>query len=174
MAKERKKIALGFLLSWIAAVIYMTALAFLIPLIVVLLFPPDIFILPPNVGTLAFIAAGLVVLSIIILMLRKKTIGDSLVSLAMLTLIVGAIAAVFVIFGKENIMNMLGFLGALKPAAEGYIEYWELFIPRAWISIAAYFVLAIILWIIGNSRRRTQYQISWMQRMFGKRIKIFK
>lgn len=174
MAKERKKIALGFLLSWIAAVIYMTALAFLIPLAVVLLFPPDIFILPPNVSMWTFIAAGLVIISIIILMLHKKTIGDSLLALSVMTFTVGAIAAVFVIFGKTRIMSLLGFLGAFKPAAEGYIEYWELFIPRAWISIAAYFVLAVVLWVVGNSRRRTQYQISWMQRMFGRRIKIFK
>lgn len=174
MAKEHKRIALGFLFSWMAAAIYMTALAFLIPLAVIFLFPPDVFILPPNMGTLTLIAAGLVILSIIILMLRKKTIGDSLVSLATLTFTVGAIATVFVVFSKESIMNTLGFLGALKPAAEGYIAYWELFLPRAWTSIIAYFVLAFILWAIGNSRRRTQYQISWMQRMFGRRIKIFK
>ena len=174
MTEEHNRVVVGFILSWIAAVIYMTALVFLVPLAVMLFYPPEVFILPPNVGKLTLLAAGVVVVSIIILMLHKKKIGDAFVSLGIMTFIVGLIATVFVIFGKESIMDTLNFLGALKPAAEGYIAYWELFIPRAWISIAAYFVLAAVLWVIGNSRRREQYRIGLMQRIFGRGVKIFK
>jgi hypothetical protein len=174
MAKERKKIALGFIFSWIAAVLYMTGLAFLMPFATLLIFPPTVFILPPKLWTLTFIAVGLVIISAIILVLQKKSMGDAFVSLSIMTFTVGAIAVFLVIFNKESIMDALNFMGTLKPAAEGYIAYWEFFLPKAWISIAGYFVLAVVLWAAGNRIRRQQYQVGWMQRMFGKRIKIFK
>jgi len=174
MAKQKKSLALAWILRWVAAVIYMTGLGFLIPLLILLLYPPQIFILPPNTGKLTLIASALVGISAIILMLQKKSIGDALVSLSILTFLIGIIATVFAFFGQENIISFLGFLGALKPAAEGYIAYWASFVPQVWISITGYIVIGLILWIIGNHIRREQHKISWIQKVFGKRVQIFK
>lgn len=174
MAKQKKSIALTWIIEWLAALIYITGLAFLIPFIILILFPPDVFILPPNLGALTLIAVGLVVISAVILMLQKKSMGDALVSLAIMTFIVGITATILALFGQENIISFLDFLGALKPLAEGYIAYWAFFVPKVWISIAGYFVLGVIMWITGNRIRREQHQISIIQRLFGKRTKIYK
>lgn len=174
MIPKHNNHAQGIILSWISTILYMTGLAFLIPFATLLIFPPEVFILPPNLWTLTAIATALVIISAIILMLQKMTIGDALVSLSILTFIVGAIAVFFVIFNKQSIINALSFLGTLKPAAEGYIAYWEFFLPKAWISIAGYFLLAIALWVTGNSRRREVYKIGLMQRLFGRRARIIK
>ena len=171
---EKKRAVMAWIVGWIAAVIYITGLAFLVPLIILLLFPPDIFILPPNVVTLTLIATGFVIISAIILMMQKQSMGDALVALAIMTFIVGIIAAGFALFGQDKILSFLDFLGALKPVAEGYMAYWAFFVPKVWISIAGYFVLGIILWVTGNKIRREQHQIGLMQRVFGKRIRIFK
>ncbi len=174
MTQEKKRVVFEWLLGWIAAVIYITGLAFLVPFIILLLSPPDVFILPPNFITSTLIAVGLVLVSTVILMLQKKSIGDALVALAIMTFIVGIIAVGFAFFGQEKIISFLGFLGALKPVAEGYVAYWAYFVPRVWISIAGYFVLGIILWVTGNKIRREQHQVSIMQRVFGKKIRIFR
>ncbi|MBD3304448.1 hypothetical protein GF343_04835 [Candidatus Woesearchaeota archaeon] len=174
MAKEKKSFVLTWILKWAAAVIYITGLAFIIPFIILILFPPEVFILPPNLGKLTLIATGLVAISAIILMLQKKSIGNALVSLSIMTFLVGIIATLLALFGQEDIISFLDFLGALKPLAEGYIAYWAFFVPKVWISIAGYFVLGIVMWVTGNRIRREQHQISIMQRLFGKRAKIFK
>ena len=174
MEQAKKSAVFSWIIGWIAALLYITGLAFLIPLIMLLLIPPDMFILPPNLITLTLIAAGLVLVSAVILALQKKSLGDAFVSLAAMNFLVGVIAVLFAWFGQAKILSFLGFFGTLKPAAEGYVEYWAYFVPNVWLSIAGYFVLGIILWIIGNRIRREQHQISWMQKIFGKRIKIFR
>ncbi|MBW3002175.1 hypothetical protein KY338_03390 [Candidatus Woesearchaeota archaeon] len=171
---EKKSAVIAWIIGWIVAVIYITGLAFLVPFAIILLFPPDVFILPPNLVKLTLISAGLVVASAVILMLQKKSMGDALASLAAMTFLVGIIAAILALFGQHKIMSFLGFLGTLKPVAEGYIAYWAFFVPKVWASIAGYFVLGIILWITGNRLRREQHKISWMQKIFGKRVQIFK
>jgi len=171
---EKKSVVIAWIVGWIAAVIYITGLAFLVPLIILLLFPPEIFILPPNVVALTLISTGLVIISAVILMLQKKSMGDALVALSVMTFIVGIIAVGFAWFGQDKIVSFLDFLGTLKPVAEGYVIYWAFFVPRVWISIAGYFILGIILWVIGNRIRREQHQIGIMQRVFGKKIRIFR
>jgi hypothetical protein len=174
MTKQKKSVILTWLLGWIAAVIYITGLAFLVPLIILILFPPEVFILPPNLATLTMTAAVLVGISAIILMLQKKSMGDALVALAIMTFLVGIVAAILALFGQDKIISFLDFLGALKPVAEGYIAYWAYFVPKVWISIAGYFVLGTLMWATGNRIRREQHQISIMQRLFGRKTKIYK
>ena len=155
---EKKSVVLAWIVGWIAAVIYITGLAFLIPFAILLLFPPEVFILPPNLVTLTLTALAFVIVSAAILALQKKSLGDSFVSLAIMTFLVCIVAAILALFGQEKILSFLGFLGALKPVAEGYIAYWAYFVPKVWISIAGYFVVGVILWIVGNKIRREQHQ----------------
>ncbi|MBW3004525.1 hypothetical protein KY310_01725 [Candidatus Woesearchaeota archaeon] len=171
---EKKSVVLAWIVGWIAAAIYITGLAFLVPFVILLLFPPEVFILPPNLVTLTLIAVAFVIISAVILAMQKKSLGDSFVSLAIMTFLVCIIAALLALFGQDKILSFLDFLGALKPVAEGYVAYWAYFVPKVWISIAGYFVLGVILWVAGNRIRREQHQISLMQRVFGKKIKIFK
>lgn len=164
----------GWTVQFIAAILYMTGLSFLMPFATLLLFPPEVFILPQHIWTITAITAGMVLLSAAILALQKKSLGDAFLSLSLMTFLVGAIAIILIIFGEDKIMGALNFLGALKPAAEGYMEYWKFFLPKAGISLAGYILLAALLFAAGNSIRKQQHKIGWMQRVFGKETKLFK
>jgi len=150
MKKRAKKVLSITVIGWIACVMYITGLAFLVPLISIMIFPPDFFMTPTNLGGLTIIATALVVLSAVIIEKLRKSRGSTLLYLGHMSCIVGIIASILLFIGKKQIINTLSFLGKLEPIAEGYIAYWEYFVPKVWASVLIYFGLAIALWIIGS------------------------
>ena|GEM_PF-4777909 len=174
MKKERKKIAIGVILIWVSSVIYMAALAFLVPFISLLLAPPTFFMLPPGLGKLTFIAIALVIASGVILTFYKKSVGNALQYLGYMTFLVAGIAVFFAFVGKEKIISLLSVLGSLKPVAAGYVQYWAYFVPKVWLSIAIYVAVGIILWVIGNRLKRREQALGYVKKVYGRRARIIR
>lgn len=172
--KKRRSLIGAWLLHWLAAVMYLTGIAFLIPLAVLMIFPPNVFILPQNAEFLTLLSLGLVVLGALIVITYKKSTGGGLQYLAYCTLIPAILAVIFILFGKQEIIALLGFLGKLKPLAEGYLEYWSYFVPHAWLSTAGYWIIAAILWTTGNRIKRRESTESWIQKIFGRKARIIR
>ena len=172
--QKKESAIISYIIGWMAFLIYFTGMAFLVPLLAIIIFPPDIFILPPNLNKLTIFALFLVVASTIMLVKQKKSTGAALQYIAIMNFTIGIVAVVFVLIGKSNILSATHIFGHLKPAAEGYIEYWAYFLPRLWISITIYFILGIIAWMMGNSLKRKEHTLGIVHKVFGERAKIRK
>ncbi|MBW2985881.1 hypothetical protein KY333_00775 [Candidatus Woesearchaeota archaeon] len=160
------------IIGWIACVLYMTGLAFLVPLISIILFPPDFFMTPPNLGVLTLVAVALVVISAVILTKCGKSLGTTLFYLGHMSFIVGIIAAIFLFIGKKQIISALSFLGKLEPVAAGYVAYWDYFVPKVWASIIIYFGVAIALWVIGARIKKREIVTGVVKNVYGGRARI--
>lgn len=174
MKKSVHKPIRSAIVLWIACVIYMTGLAFLVPLLSLIFFPPNFFITPTNLGQWTLIAIALVVVSAIIIKIYKKSMGDTMHYLSYMTLIVGVIATIFTVVGKQRLIAATAALGQLEPVATGYIEYWAYFIPKVGLSIIIYLVIAAVFWIIGMQIKKKEFTIGFVRKIYGGRARIFK
>jgi len=174
MKKSVHKPVRSALVLWISCVIYMTGLAFLVPLLSLIFFPPDFFMTPTNLGRLTLIAIALVIASAIIIKFYKKSMGDTMHYLSYMTLIVGVIATVFTVVGKQKLISATSALGQLEPLATVYIEYWAYFTPKVGLSIIIYLVIAATFWIIGMKIKKKEFTIGFVKKIYGGRARIFK
>lgn len=164
----------GFIVGFIAKLLYFSSLTALIPFGAMILTQKTAD-LPATMHFLPLSALALLGFSVLILLFHHRSIAHTLASLGWMTLIPGLGALGFMIFNRDAVMNMLssvifGF-GKIEPYVAAYLNSA---LPKVWVVIVVYILLgAILLYIAG--RMESQHAItSYVRRIFGPRARIYR
>jgi hypothetical protein len=92
-----------------------------------------------------------------------------------MTLLPGLGALFFMIFRREQVFGLLskfvvGF-GKIEPAVNAYLERA---LPNLWIFIAGYIIIGFVLLYFAGKIEEEHAIMSYLKRLFGPRVKIFR
>ncbi len=173
MAKYESAL-LGWVVSWIARMLYLSSLASLIPFGALLITSaPAQF--PVQLNYLPMTALALIGMSALVLLCYYRNLAHTLSSLGWMTLLPGLGALFFMIFRREQVLGLLsrvvvGF-GTIEPAVNAYLERT---LPNLWVFIAGYIIIGIVLVYFAGRIESEQAVMSRIRRIFGPRTRIFR
>ncbi len=164
----------GFIIRWIASLLYITALTTLIPYGALLLtaMPENIAL---NLGYLPITAFGLLVLSVLVLWFYYKSLAHTVSSLGWMTLLPGLGALFFMIFRPDEVLGLLsGFITSFGRIEPYIIAYLETAFPKLWIMIISYLVLGVLFIYVAGRMEYKHALVFQLKRIFGPRAKIYR
>lgn len=163
----------GFIIAFIARVLYLGALATIVPAAILMLASP-LEAVPIFFEYVPFYALAIVLLSVIMLYFHEKSIGHVFLSLGWMTIIPGIGGAVFLYFGRETVLSWLTIFFGIIPVLAPVLAVLESIYPNLWLLVIAYIVLGIILLHIAGKLER-EYALSMqVKKLFGRRARVIR
>jgi hypothetical protein len=139
----------------VVGVAYVAGLVLLIPLVVVRMFPAEAHLVPAGTSPLlAWVAAGLVLLALVVQLGRSSSVGAALVGLGWLTFLPGAVGLIASLLGRDTLLDTLAGLLPQRPEARSLGElYLDTAVPRVRYLAVGFFVLGLLLLLAGSRLR---------------------
>jgi hypothetical protein len=140
----------------IVGLIYIGGLSMLIPAAFLFVFPQELNLVSAITSpVLLWVAVGLVVVSFAVTLWHTQGLGKAFKSLGRITFIPGLIGLVMSIFGRDL---FLLYFASTVPAFEQLrtilTSYLDNAVPRVRYLTLSFFVLGIVLWLIGDKLER--------------------
>ena len=134
------------------SIVYITGLTLLIPFVFLFVFPESMDVVSPALSqALVWAAVCMVVVSFVVTVRYRKSVGVALKSLGRVTFIPGLIGIVFSMFGRDIILL---YMAARIPAFEQVRELVELYldnaVPKVRVLTFGFFILGTVLWLLGD------------------------
>jgi hypothetical protein len=164
----------GFIIGWIAKLLYFASLTTLIPFGAMLLTarPAEI---PASLQYLPWTALGLLFLSAFVLLVYHRNLAHTLASLGWMTLLPGIGALVFMIVDPQTVLGFIAKLvvgfGKVEPLVESYLND---VLPKVWLFIAVYILLGFVLISIAGKMESKHALMSHFRKIFGPRVRFFR
>ena len=137
---------------FIVAIVYVGGLSLLIPAAFLYVFPPELKILAPTTSpTILWTAVIMVLAGFFITLYHTKTIAKAFKSLGRITFIPGMIGLVMSFFGRDLVLLYLaGTVPGFTRIQMMLTAYLDNAVPRVRYLTLSFFVLGIVLWLIGD------------------------
>ncbi|MEM4239915.1 MAG: hypothetical protein QXM31_00040 [Candidatus Woesearchaeota archaeon] len=168
MPRHRRGI-FGFILEWIAKLLYFASLSSLIPFgAMILTQRPDR--IPQTLSYLPLTALGLLIVSAALLLAYHKSLAHTIAALGWMTLIPGIGALAFMIVNRQAVLDFFAktILGFEK--IEPYVaEYLDNVLPKVWLFVIAYVIIGLVLLQIAGRIGREHSIWSRIRRLLGLR-----
>jgi hypothetical protein len=136
----------------IISVLYITGLTLLIPFVFLFVFPQEYDIVSPATSpVLIWSAMFMILVSIFVTVMYKKSLGAAFKSLGRVTFIPGFIGLIFSIFGRDVVLLYLaGTIPAFQKVQSLLTLYVDAAVPRVRYLTLGFFVLGVVLWLMGD------------------------
>jgi len=173
MVEKRKSVIAKVVINILVNAVYAFSLSVLVPLMLMVFFPeqlwPNVFYAKPVI----FLAVGLVFLSMGLLYIYTGSAGKTFFRLGLVTFLPGFLALVFSFYSKEIVFGMIEkYIGPFY-LVEPYLgSYFEMVLPKVLTLAIAYLALGVFLIYIGVSYLRAESTRSWVKQVFGPRARI--
>ncbi len=163
----------GFLVSWIARLLYFSALTVLIPFGALML-SAGLGGIPQAVRAIPTTALLLVGVSAVILLLYHRNIAATLASLGWMTLLPGLGGLVFLILGKETIIAVLQKLFLGFGLVESMVGMIEQSLPNLIIFVIGYIILGLLFLHIAGKIEHKHAITAQIKKLFGPRARVLR
>ncbi|MBD3309628.1 hypothetical protein GF351_00225 [Candidatus Woesearchaeota archaeon] len=133
--------------------LYITGLTLIVPYLFTSEIPEEIWFMALSQRVILYIAAVLVIISLLGMMWAKKDLGKALQSMGLMTLIPGFISLLVTLYGQDVFMEYITryeWSTRLEPVINIYLQSS---LPKLWILTMSFVVLGVVLFIIGMLMR---------------------
>jgi len=134
------------IVQFIARIVYVAALALVIPLIPLVFSPLELV----NARKILGIALFLVFVSFLIVFAFTNSKRKSLEALAYMTLIPGVLAIIFTLAGERRLLEFFATFGNASPVIQ---EYLASYVPTGWVIAGIYIILGGIFLFVSKKVR---------------------
>ena len=173
MAQARHFNLFGFIIGWIARLLYLGALTTLIPF-GALLITSGIKNIPTQVRNVPITAVVLVGISIVVLFLYHRDFAHTLASMGWMTFLPGLGGLFFLFFSKDKIFALFEKLFVGFESIKPLLDAVQQSLPQVWIFVIGYVVLGFVLIHIAGRMDREHALTSQLRKIFGPRARIYK
>jgi hypothetical protein len=141
-------------IAWqvIVGLVYIGGLSMLIPAAYLYVFPQELNIVSPVTSpAVLWTAVGMVVVGFFVTLWHTKGLGLAFKSLGRITFIPGLIGLIMSVFGRDLVLLYLaGTIPKFETIRTILTSYLDNAVPRVRYLTMSFFVLGIVLWLIGD------------------------
>jgi len=163
----------GFIVGWVARLLYLSALTVLIPF-GALLITSGLSKIPEAIRQVPITALALVGVSAIILFLYHHSIAHTLASLGWMTLLPGIGGLLLMLVGREAIFGFISRFFAGFSLIEPLLTAVQESLPKIWLFAVAYIIIGLMLIHTAGKIDHQHALRSQLRNLFGPRVRIFK
>ena len=141
------------------SLVYITGLTLLIPSVFLFVFPSELNIVSPATSAVVvWCAVAFILLSIVVTVILRKSVGAALKALGRVTFIPGLIGLVFSLIGRDVVLLYLaGTVPNFPVVRETLTLLIEQAVPHVRYLTVGYFVLGLVLWLVGDKMQRDSH-----------------
>lgn len=173
MTAQRKFSPLSFVVGWMAGLLYLGALASLIPF-GALLVSSGFKNIPAAMHQVPIAALALVGASFIVLLLYYRDLAHSLAALGWMTFLPGFGGLFMLFFSPDAMFAFLQKTFAGFSAVKPFLEAVQNTLPTVWLFIIGYILVGFIFLHIAGRLNEEHQLSSYFKKAFGPRVKIFR